>query len=181
MVRQHHAAGADPHVFRHGRDLADHDLGRRARDRGQVVMLRDPIARVAEPVGELRKIERVAQRNCAGGAGHDRREIENGEGDHWGGTAPVQQTKGSGKVSSGRQKTTPEKLGAADRDLYSCPVRRAHGRQSEAGRRRHLTGGRRRCDGSAQRVIRIMRREQAHHDHDQVCKRSLALALDRAM
>jgi hypothetical protein len=48
----------------------------------QVVTLRDPIARVAEPVGELRQIERVAQRNRAGGAGDDRREIENGEGYH---------------------------------------------------------------------------------------------------
>jgi hypothetical protein len=46
-------------------------------------MLRDPIARVAEPVGELRQIERVDQRNRAGGAGDDRREIENERGNRW--------------------------------------------------------------------------------------------------
>jgi hypothetical protein len=47
-------------------------------------MLRDPIARVAETVGELRKIERVAQRICTGSAGHDWREIENGKRDRHG-------------------------------------------------------------------------------------------------
>ena len=34
-------------------DLTDHDVGRGTRDRRQVVMLGDPVARVAEAVGEL--------------------------------------------------------------------------------------------------------------------------------
>ena len=44
MVRQHDAARADADALGRGGDLADHDLGRRACDRGQVVMLRHPVA-----------------------------------------------------------------------------------------------------------------------------------------
>ena len=42
---------------RHRRDLPDHDVGRRACDRRQVVMLGDPIAHVAEAVGEAREVQ----------------------------------------------------------------------------------------------------------------------------
>ena len=45
-------------------------------------MLGDPVAREAEPVGEPREVERIAQRDRAGGAGGDRRKIEDGEGNH---------------------------------------------------------------------------------------------------
>ena len=45
-------------------------------------MLGDPVALVAEPVGEPRQIERVAQRRRAGRGGGDGREIEDGERDH---------------------------------------------------------------------------------------------------
>jgi hypothetical protein len=43
-------------------------------------VLGDPVARVAETVGEPREIERIAQRNGAGGTSSDRREIEDGDG-----------------------------------------------------------------------------------------------------
>ena len=64
----------------HGRDLADHDVGRGAGDRRQVVMLGHPVAGEAEPLGELREVDRVAQRRRAGRTGGDRREIEDGNG-----------------------------------------------------------------------------------------------------
>ena len=62
VVRQHHAAGADAHVLGHRGDLADHDVGRGACDIREVVVLGEPVARVAEPVGEARKVERIAKR-----------------------------------------------------------------------------------------------------------------------
>ena len=77
MVGQHHAAGADAHVRGHGRDLTDHDLGRGAGDIGKIMMLGDPIALVAEPVGELRQIERIAQGDRTRRGGGHRRKIEN--------------------------------------------------------------------------------------------------------
>src|SRR5215204_4869003 len=61
VVRQHHAAGADADALRRRRDLADHDLGRRVRDRWQVVVLGEPVAGVAERVGVAGEIEAVAQ------------------------------------------------------------------------------------------------------------------------
>ena len=42
-------------------------------------MLGHPVAGVAEPVGELGEVERIAQRDRAGHAGDDRRKIENRE------------------------------------------------------------------------------------------------------
>ena len=42
-------------------------------------MLGDPVAGVAEPVGEAREIEAVVQRLRAGEGGGDRREIEDRE------------------------------------------------------------------------------------------------------
>src|SRR5215831_13305204 len=45
-------------------------------------MLGHPVARVAEPVGELREVEAVAQRLGARMAGGDRREIEDGQRKH---------------------------------------------------------------------------------------------------
>jgi hypothetical protein len=77
MVGQHDAAGADPDALRHGRDLADHDVGRGARDGGQIMMLGDPIAGVAEAIGEPGEIEAVAQRGGTGAAGGHRRKVEN--------------------------------------------------------------------------------------------------------
>ena len=70
VVGQHHAAGADADVFRHRRDLPDHQIGRRARDRGEVVMLGEPIADIAEPIDMARQVDAVAQRRggfCACG------------------------------------------------------------------------------------------------------------------
>ena len=69
-------------------------------------MLGHPVAGIAKAVGKLGEIKRVAQRICARGAGDHRREVENGERDHWGGTVREQQVGDSGKVSRGHQKTT---------------------------------------------------------------------------
>ena len=84
MVRQHDAARADPHARRHRSDLPDHEVGRRARDRRQVVMLGKPVTRIAEPVGKLRQIEAVAQRGgTRAGRGH-KRQVENRKREHGG-------------------------------------------------------------------------------------------------
>ena len=60
MVGQHDAAGADADALGRRGDLPDHDVGRGACDRRQVMVLGDPVARVAEKVGEPREIERIA-------------------------------------------------------------------------------------------------------------------------
>ncbi len=82
MVRQHHAARADAHMRRYRRDLPDHDFGRGTGDVRQIVVLGDPIALVAEPVGEPRQIERIAQRHRPGRGRGDGRQIEDGKRDH---------------------------------------------------------------------------------------------------
>src|SRR5678816_728251 len=82
MVRQHHAAGADAQVLRDRRHLSDHDVGRRARDVRQVMVLGEPQPRVAEPVDDPREVEAVAQRGRRWRRGGDGREIEDREGDH---------------------------------------------------------------------------------------------------
>src|SRR5262249_56337234 len=74
-------AGGEGDGGRRRGDLADDDVGRGARDRRQVVVLGDPIAGEAEAVSEPREVERIAQRNRAGGTGGHRRQIEDGEGD----------------------------------------------------------------------------------------------------
>ena len=84
VVRQHHAAGADAHARCRRRDLPDHDFGRGAGDVRQIVVLGDPVALVAETVGEPRQIERIAQRHRARRGRGDGRQIEDGKRDHAG-------------------------------------------------------------------------------------------------
>ena len=76
MVRQHHAAGADPDVLRHRGDLPDHQVGRGARHRREVVMLGQPVADIAQRIGMARQIDAVAQRRGGLGAGGDDGEVE---------------------------------------------------------------------------------------------------------
>ncbi|MGY3462065.1 hypothetical protein ACVWW5_007515 [Bradyrhizobium sp. LM3.4] len=82
VVGQHHAAGADADVLRHRRDLPDHHVGRWARDGGEVVMLGEPIADIAEPVDMTRQIDAVAQRRGGLCACCDDGEVEDRERDH---------------------------------------------------------------------------------------------------
>ena len=82
MVRQHHAAGADADMLGHRGDLPDHDIGRGARHRREIVMLGEPIADIAEAIGMARQIDAVAQRRGRLGAGGDDGEVEDGERDH---------------------------------------------------------------------------------------------------
>ena len=51
---------ADADVRRRRRDLPDHDFWRRTGDAREVMMFREPVARIAEAVGKPRQIERVA-------------------------------------------------------------------------------------------------------------------------
>jgi hypothetical protein len=78
MVGQHDATGADADARRRRRDLADHDVRRRTRHRRQAMMLGDPVAGVAEPVGKPGEIDAVAQCGRARPACGHRREIEDG-------------------------------------------------------------------------------------------------------
>ena len=79
VVRQHHAAAADADARRRGGDLRDQDLRRRAREHRRAVMLRDPVALVAERLGVAREIDRVAQRVGARRPLRDRRLVENAQ------------------------------------------------------------------------------------------------------
>jgi hypothetical protein len=76
MVGQHHATGADADIFRYRGDLPDHQIGRRARDGGEVVMLGEPIPDVAEPIDMARQIDAVAQGRSGFGACGDDGKVE---------------------------------------------------------------------------------------------------------
>ena len=92
VVGQHHAAGADADVVRHRRDLPDHQVGRGARDRGQIVVLGKPVADIAEPIDMARQVDAVAQRRGRFGACGDDGEVEDGKRDH--GAKLVRQMRG---------------------------------------------------------------------------------------
>ena len=62
VVREHHAAAADADPARGRGDRPDQHLGRRAGEHRAAVVLGDPVAVVAELVGEPGEVERVAQR-----------------------------------------------------------------------------------------------------------------------
>ena len=64
VVRQHHAARADPHRRGGCREVSDQHGRRRARDAGHVVVLGDPDPPVAEPLGQLRELDRVGECPC---------------------------------------------------------------------------------------------------------------------
>ena len=83
MVGQHHPAGTDPDVPGHRRDLPDHQVGRGARHRGEVVMLGQPVADIAQAIGMARQIDAVAQRRGGFGARGDDREVEDRKEESW--------------------------------------------------------------------------------------------------
>jgi hypothetical protein len=79
MVRQHHAAGADPDARRAcGGGGDQHGRGGR-RDSRHVVVLREPVAAVAQIIGALCQSQRGGDRLRAGLAGTDGNEVENRE------------------------------------------------------------------------------------------------------
>ncbi len=82
VVRQHDPARADPEVAGRGGDLADHDLGGRARHVGQGVVLGEPVAPVAEAVDVAGERQGVVQGPRRGGLGADEGEVEDGERGH---------------------------------------------------------------------------------------------------
>ena len=53
VIRQHHPAGANAQPLGPAGDVLDHDLGRGTGQAGRVVMLGEPVAVVAQPVGKL--------------------------------------------------------------------------------------------------------------------------------
>ena len=63
-------------------DMRDDDRRRRAGDARHVVMLGEPVAREAQPLGVPREIERAAERGGGVTALDDGREIENREPNH---------------------------------------------------------------------------------------------------
>ena len=82
MIHQHDAARADADARRERRYLPDHHFRCGACDARQIVVLGEPVTRVAEAIGELRQVERIAQRRRPWSGGRDGREIENRKRDH---------------------------------------------------------------------------------------------------
>ena len=76
VVGQHDPAGADPDRRRAGADIGERDRGRGAGDARHRMMLGHPEAPIAEPLGSLGEVERVAQRPAGVGAFGDRGEVE---------------------------------------------------------------------------------------------------------
>jgi hypothetical protein len=79
VVGQHHAAAAHPDPLGARGDRPDQDLRRGARERGRGVVLGDPVAVVAEPVGQLGEVEGAVQRLRRRRALGDRRLVEDAE------------------------------------------------------------------------------------------------------
>ena len=65
-----------------GGDRADERFRAGAGEHRRAVMLRHPIARIAEPVAQLREIDAVAERVGAALTLGDRRLVEHAEGEH---------------------------------------------------------------------------------------------------
>ena len=76
VVSQHHAARADADPARAHRDLGDQDLGGGAREPGGGVVLGQPVAVIAEPIGGLREVEGLPDGFGRGPALTDRRLVE---------------------------------------------------------------------------------------------------------
>ncbi len=66
VVRQHHATASDANLRCRLGDRADQRLRTRAGEHRAAVVLGNPVAVIAEPVGQAGEIERVAQRLRAG-------------------------------------------------------------------------------------------------------------------
>ena len=66
----------------HRGDLADHDVGRRARHRCEIMVFGQPVADIAQRIGVARQIDAVAQRRGGLGAGGDDGKVEDGKRNH---------------------------------------------------------------------------------------------------
>ena len=60
VVAEHDAAGADADAFGASGDFGDQDLGRGGREAAGAVMFGEPVAFVAELVGEFREFQRLS-------------------------------------------------------------------------------------------------------------------------
>jgi hypothetical protein len=79
VVGQHDAAAADAEARGGGGDRADQHLRRGPGDQPSPMVLGDPIAVVAEPIGELGEVDRVAQRPRRADPLRHRRLVEDAE------------------------------------------------------------------------------------------------------
>ena len=82
VMRQHHAAAADPHPLGDAAEPRDEDFRRGPGEAFRGMMLGDPIAVIAEPVAKLRQLDRLGDRLGGRAAAADRRLIEDGKADH---------------------------------------------------------------------------------------------------
>jgi len=76
LKRSATTSGADADIFGHRGDLPDHQIGRRARDRSQIVMLGQPVADIAEPIDMARQVDAVAKGCSRFGTCGDDGEVE---------------------------------------------------------------------------------------------------------
>ncbi len=73
----HDAAGTDPHLPGEAGDPGDQDLRRRPGEADRMVMLRQPVAMIAEPVAGLRQLEGLCDGLRRRAALGNRRLVEN--------------------------------------------------------------------------------------------------------
>ena len=66
LVGQHHPAGADADAASDVGNVADHEFRSGTRNQRGVVVLGEPVTRVAKVVGQTGKVERVLERLAAG-------------------------------------------------------------------------------------------------------------------
>jgi len=82
MIRQHDAAGANADRLGSPSHIANYDRSGGAGNAGHIVMFREPDALVAPRFRVLRQIKRIAQGFGSGSTLGNRRQIENGKGNH---------------------------------------------------------------------------------------------------
>src|SRR6185503_16883961 len=79
LVRQQHATRADADALRLGAQAREQDFGTGVAERGDGVVLGEPVAVVAECVGAARELERLVDRLRGAVARNDRRLVEDGQ------------------------------------------------------------------------------------------------------
>ena len=79
VMGQQDSTGADADGRSLRRNPGNQDLRRRAGQRLHGVMLGDPVAGVAQPLGQAGQIDGVVQGVCWSGTGRDRRLVNNGK------------------------------------------------------------------------------------------------------
>ncbi|GLU24660.1 hypothetical protein SLE2022_405680 [Rubroshorea leprosula] len=141
IMRKHHPARSDADARGGHRHRRDQRLGRGPRECGRGMVLRQPVAMIAEAIGGAREVDRVAHRLPRVRAGDDGRLIEDGEAHR----VDVGRPRGQGRA---RRPPPAARLPDTELRLRAPPAPVERGRAGQGGsdeRDRHRDAARSRC------------------------------------